>query len=102
MKLKNRKGVALIIALSIAIILGILATAMLMLVRGHYGTTSSQIKHTKTYYLAEAGVQYAIARCRAGNYDSFDFPEDGKTVTVTITYRSAPNDDYQIQSRVTY
>jgi type II secretory pathway component PulK len=102
MKLNNKKGVALLVALSIAIVLVILATAMLMLVRGHYGTTANQIQHTKAYYLAEAGVQYALARCRVGNFSNFSFSEDGKTVNVTLSYRFAPYNDYQIQSQVTY
>lgn len=102
MKLNNKKGVALLVALSIAIVLGILTMAMLMLVRGHYGTTANQIQQTKAYYLAEAGVQYALARCRVENFSNFSFTEDNKTVNITITYRSAPYNDYQIQSQVTY
>lgn len=97
----NKKGVALLIALSIAIILMLLAMSMLMLVRGHYGTTANQIQHTKASYLAEAGVQYALARCRAGTYSNFNFPENGVTVSVNI---SAPNAQGQrtIKSSVNY
>lgn len=98
----NNRGVALIIALSIAIILVILAIAMLMLVRGHYGTTANQIKHTKAYYLAEAGVQRALANCQAGSFGNFSFTEAGVTIDVNIDYRGAPFDDYQIKSHVTY
>ncbi len=96
----NKKGVALLIALSIVIILMLLAMSMLMLVRGHYGTTANQIQHTKAYYLAEAGVQYALARCRAGTYSNFNFPEDGTNINVII--ESNANGGYNIHSKVNY
>lgn len=101
MNITNQKGVALLVALSISIILVILATAMLMLVRGHYGTTSNQIQHAKAYYLAEAGVQYAIARCRDGNFDDFEFDEDGKTVHVDLEINNTSG-GYNISSRASY
>lgn len=101
MKLNQQKAVALLLALGIVIILLILTAGLLIATHGHYGTTSSQIKHNRAYYLAEAGVQYGLARCRVGNYDDFSFSEDGTTINIDIEYRIAEK-DYQIQSRASY
>lgn len=103
MKITSQRGVALLVALSVAIILVILATAMMMLVRGHYGTTANQIKHAKAYYLAEAGVQYAIARLRVGDWTYAGIHnikvENPNDVQITIEVNG---NGYNIHSRAVY
>jgi len=52
---RGSKGMALIIVIGMALLLIIIAGAILLLASGHYHTIGYQIKHTKAFYLAEAG-----------------------------------------------
>ena len=67
---KVPKGLALIVVIAITLSLTIIAGAILIVARGHYYATGSQIKHTKAFYLAEAGVQWALWALRTGNLPS--------------------------------
>ena len=62
--MRNTKGAALIIAIIFSIVMLILVSTMLTLARGHYHSTVRQIKHTRAFYLAQAGVEWALHRCR--------------------------------------
>jgi len=117
-KLKGKKvpkGLALVIVLAIMICLSIIAGAILIVARGHYHATGSQIKHTKAFYLAEAGVQWALWRCRTAadptagspftHTDIEDPPDSGyhPPITISITAPQAGDPSgtiYHIESSV--
>ena len=62
--IKNNKGIAMVTVIIFSVIMAILVGAILILSRGHYHSTARQIKHTKAFYLTQAGVEWAIHRCR--------------------------------------
>ena len=58
--LKNTKGMAMLIVLSLVLMLLILGGAVLMISTGHFGTSYHQIKRAKAYYAAEAAMQHVL------------------------------------------
>ena len=66
-KRKAKKGVALIIAVIFSMVIIIIVGVILKLAQGHYHSSAYQIKHTKAFYLANAGVEWAIYRCRTNS-----------------------------------
>ena len=63
-KRKSKKGIALIVAVMFSMIMIIIVGIILKLAQGHYHSSAYQVKHTKAFYLANAGVEWAIYRCR--------------------------------------
>ncbi|MEA3328222.1 MAG: hypothetical protein U9Q08_00555 [Candidatus Omnitrophota bacterium] len=63
-RVKNSRGVALVTAIVFSISMVILVGSILTLARGHYHSTAQQIKHAKAFYLAQAGVEWAVHKCR--------------------------------------
>ena len=62
--LKNTKGMAMLIVLSLVLMLLILGGAVLMISTGHFGTSYHQIKRAKAYYAAEAAMQHVLWQLR--------------------------------------
>ena len=58
--LNNRKGVAMLIAISLVLMLLILGGAVLMISTGHFGTSYHQIRRARAYYAAEAAMQHIL------------------------------------------
>ena len=63
-KRKSKKGIALITAIILSMVMIIIVGVILKLAQGHYHSSAYQIKHTKAFYLANAGVEWAIYKCR--------------------------------------
>lgn len=81
--LKNTKGMAMLIVLSLVLMLLILGGAVLMISTGHFGTSYHQIKRAKTYYAAEAAMQHVLWQLRTGQYnlETATFPIAGDLPT---------------------
>jgi len=89
------KGIALVIVMGLVIVLATLAWVILALSASHYHTTASQIKRAKAFYLAEAGVQWALWKCRTAtdpiagspftHTDIEDPPDSGYYPPITIS-----------------
>lgn len=99
---KRDKGVALLIVLILVIVLSLMGAVVLGLAGGHYGLTRHQIEHTQAFYLAEAGMVYAIYQTRNGSdpIGTFTLKDaDGNDIgEAAITLPAAG----QIKSEVTY
>ncbi len=61
-KKRAQKGVALIIVTMFSMIMIIVVGAILKLAQTHYHSSVYQIKHTRAFYLAKAGMEWAIYR----------------------------------------
>lgn len=78
---KNR-GIALFTVIIFSIIMLMVVGAILMLARGHYHSTARQIKRTKAFYLAQAGVEYALWDIRTGINN---IPHNGTEYTYQVS-----------------
>ena len=93
--LKSKKGVAMLIVISLILMLLILGGAVLMISTGHFSTSWHQIKRARAYYAAEAAMQHVLWDLRtngvtSGNYTSlpatFDVNEiDKSDLTIAIS-----------------
>ncbi len=115
--MRREKGIALVIVIMLSMVMMIVVGTILKLGQMHYHSSASQLKHTKAFYLAQAGVEWAIYRCRTEsspnitNYDVNsasaieDPPGSGyyPPIMVTISNRQAgdpPGIERHIDSRV--
>ena len=65
--LSDKKGIALLIVMGLVLMFSILGGAALMMMStGHFSTSFRQIKRTRAYYAAEAGMQHALWALRTG------------------------------------
>ncbi len=109
-KRKSKKGVALIIAVMFSMIMIIIVGVILKLAQGHYHSSAYQIKHTKAFYLANAGAEWAIYRCRtapgtfSGDINAAhvieDPPGSGYYPPIDVTIVSRGGGEYNISSTV--
>ena len=73
--MRREKGIALVIVIMLSMVMMIVVGTILKLGQMHYHSSASQLKHTKAFYLAQAGVEWAIYRCRTNpspNIDPYD------------------------------
>ena len=87
---KNKKAVALVLAMFILVFISILVVAFLNLLTSDLVITTNHLGRLKALYIAEAGVEYAISRLRADKNWSVTqewtvFPS-GSTSSWTVTY----------------
>ena len=64
---KSKKGIALITVTIFSMVMIIIVGVILKLAQGHYHSSAYRIKHTKAFYLANAGAEWAIYRCRTNS-----------------------------------
>lgn len=113
--LSDKKGLAMLMVISLILMLLILGGAALMISTGHFGTSYHQIKRARAYYAAEAGMQHALWACRTGEYDLSSIPPpinrpdeinvNGLDVDIRIELMGtagAPAGTYPIRVRVNY
>jgi type II secretory pathway component PulK len=60
-----KNGFALITILAVVIMIALGAAALLQSVGSHIGMKSNNLQEVKAQYLAEAGMQYAMWKCRS-------------------------------------
>ena len=91
-KLKLKKGIALITAVIFSMVMLIIVGVILKLAQGHYHSSAYQVKHTKAFYLANAGVEWAIYGLRTGTITppfsgshNVSTPEGTVTVAIRIS-----------------
>jgi len=79
----NRKGLAMLVVISLILMLLILGGAVLMISTGHFGTSFHQVRRTRALYTAEAAMQHVLWDLRTngvtpGNYNlPTDFEVNG-------------------------
>jgi Tfp pilus assembly protein PilX len=118
--INNKKGVALLVVMSIVLALFILGSAAGLVSTGHFGTSFAQIRRARAYYAAEAGIQHALWRLRtgqtalpsAGNADNtIQLPEQINgipvgDIAITVEDENEPGEDpegvHPVTVRVTY
>ena len=62
MNLQSKKGVALALAITMTLIIFLLAAAILNFTYGRFHASAFQTDHLASFYATEAGMQYAFAR----------------------------------------
>lgn len=58
--LNNKKGIAMLMVISLILMLLILGGAALMFSTGHFGTSYQQIKRARAFYATEAAMQHIL------------------------------------------
>ncbi|MBU3933478.1 MAG: hypothetical protein KKH11_02280 [Candidatus Omnitrophica bacterium] len=86
----SRKGVAMLIVISLVLMLLILGGATLIISTGHFGTSYHQIRRARAYYATEAGMQHALWRCRTAPPAGYDLTTTVWPITDLVTI-SDPN-----------
>jgi len=100
-----KKGFALITVLAVLIIIGIGSLAILKAVTSHATMKVRNVNEIKAQYLAEAGMQRALWKCRDNNGVCVSEPEfniDGTKVEINVTEAPAGSKTYQIVVGVSY
>lgn len=83
--MNKKRGSALVAVLIVGVILNIGMTAMLQAMISYANMRTIAAKEVRARYLAEAGMQYAIAECRLGNFSSPIINLTGETLPIVIT-----------------
>lgn len=65
--LKNKKGIAMLIVVSVIFMLLILSGTAMILSSGRFRSSLQQIQRTRAFFAAEAGLQHGLWMCRTGN-----------------------------------
>lgn len=96
-----RKGFALITVLVVLLVIALGAATVLQSVGSFSGMKSNNLMDTKSQYLAEAGMQHALWRCRtSGCIDEPNFIIDGTAVPIDVTFLGGTN--FEIKVSVGY
>ena len=96
-----KKASALISVLVVMIIVGIGTTAILQAMMSYANMKIVTISRIKAQYLAEAGMQYAVAQCRSGDFSS-PVTVTGEEYPITVTKTVQADGSYKITVSVTY
>lgn len=81
MRNNKKRGMAMLVVISLIIMLLIIGGAVLTLSTGHFGTSYHQIRRARAYYAAEAAMQHAIWSLRTGGAA---LPAPGGTTNITF------------------
>lgn len=85
--MRNKKGIALILAMFILVFISILAVAFLWLITSDLMIASNHLGRLKALYIAEAGVEHAVSLLRASGNQvlnlTIPFPDSNSSYTVT-------------------
>lgn len=92
------QGLALTIVLVLMLLVSLVGAGILILANSHYKLTQHLINSTKTFYLTEAGIHWAINRIRTTadpSYNSVDGTDppvyfEGTYINITINAIAAP------------
>ena len=85
----GNRGAILTITIIFVVILAIISGVSIILMTNHARISEYQIKRTKAYYTAEAGIAYAVndKRNNPAN-NNWQLSLNGMTVTITATTKS--------------
>ena len=96
-----KKGFALITVLAVLIMIALGTAAILQSVGSLTNMKSNNIQEVKAQYLAEAGMQQALWKCRtSGCGSSTSYTIEG--ITVPITVAATGSNQYSIKVEVSY
>ncbi|MFB0526215.1 MAG: PilX N-terminal domain-containing pilus assembly protein [bacterium] len=101
LNMKDEKGIALVLALILMVVLSILAVAMVFLGRYETGFLVKERQSDAALYIADGGVEYATNRLRTEpNYrgPTSDFIGNGGQFTVSVSTQGQPAQQYEITS----
>lgn len=91
---------------SAVLVLAAVATSLFGLTWGERVISLQQIKQLQTYYIAEAGVEYALSRCREDGEWTRVFNHDfaGGTAVVSAVKETVDGEDItvRVESRAVY
>ncbi len=97
----GNRGAILTITIIFVIILAIISGVSIILMTNHARISEDQIKRTKAYYSAEAGIAYAVNdKRRNPANNNWQLSLNGMAVTVTATTKS--DGKQRLISRVKY
>lgn len=97
----GNRGAILTITIIFVVILAIISGVSIILMTNHARISEDQIKRTKAYYSAEAGIAYAVNdKRRNPAKNNWQLSLNGMTVTVTATTKS--DGKQRLISRVRY
>lgn len=96
-----KKGFALITVLAVLIMVAVGTATVLQSVGSQTNMKSNNFQEVKAQYLAEAGMQRALWKCRTtGCIDELTYQIDGTTVAIDVT--SLGSNLFTIQVSVSY
>jgi ABC-type glycerol-3-phosphate transport system permease component len=88
--LQGKKGIALVLAMFVLVLIAILLVAFLELITSDLQITTNHAGRLKALYIADAGIEYAVAQLRTNSYWTVTqgqtiFPS-GSGNSYTVTY----------------
>lgn len=98
-----KKGFALVTCLAIVLVIALGTAGIFQAVGSHANMKANTLQEIQAKYLAEAGMEYALWKCRAANggcASNATYSVDGTTVPITAT--SLGGGSYTIQTTVDY
>lgn len=102
----GNKGAILTITIIFVVILAIISGVSIILMTNHARISEFQIKRTKAYYTAEAGIAYAVNSKRTGANTTgpWELSLNGMTVSVTATAitTASGKEHHKLISKVKY
>src|SRR3989338_5577014 len=88
--MRNKEGIALILAVGILALLAVIATSFALNMRLEYKAAVNHYNGVKAHYLAEAAVERAIAELRTHVKSSaFDYFDDTEEPWASIGYTNS-------------
>jgi general secretion pathway protein K len=73
-RLKNQKGIALILAMFTIVIVSYLATEIAYETNVEYLVNAAAVQHVKAYYAARAGIELSLLRIKIYNQVTSQIP----------------------------
>lgn len=100
-KLKSQRGVSLIGAILVLIILGIFGALIVTLVSTEQSVRISQLSRNWAFYNVQAGLEYALKEIDSGGYPEVTNKAFGQgTFTVNVNYSEAGDDTIIVTGNV--
>jgi len=104
MKSIKKKGFALITVLAVLVMIALGTATILQSVGSQMNMKSNNLQEVKSQYLAEAGMQYALWKCKTSGCASMpaSVTIDGTTVSITAAETPVGSKVYRIITTINY
>ncbi|MFH1800937.1 MAG: hypothetical protein ABH891_08875 [Candidatus Omnitrophota bacterium] len=104
-----KNGFALITCLAVVMVVALATAGIFQAIGSHANMKANNLQEVQARYLAEAGAEYELWKCRpaiagggGGCIDNATYSIDGTTVPIDVTSQPMPVGFYTIQTAVDF